>query len=114
MANEEISSSPEREKQQGSRLVTIFYSLGHDLYRVPSIERPCWLSVEVYPLPPPTLTPDALYLGPSTTADGKAWRKAYALAWRAVLSGDRATLPADDPMVLDYQAFSVERSAAIS
>jgi hypothetical protein len=92
-------------EESGTRLVTILYSKSHDLYRVPSIEKPCWLSVMVYPLPAAQLPADSIYLGPSVTADGNYWRKSYAIAWRAIWPGDHATVPADDPMVLDYAAF---------
>ena len=111
------SSSPEGERQEqnedkgGTRLVTILYSRSRDLYRVPSIDKPCWLSVMAYPMPMTQLPPDAIYFGPSMTADGLLWRKAYASAWRTILPGDHATVPADDPMVLDYAAFSTERSS---
>jgi hypothetical protein len=82
-------------------MVTILYSRSGDLYRVHSMEKRCWLSVKVYPLPASQLPGDELYLGPSMTADGGSWRKAYAVTWRAIWPGDRATLPADDPLVRD-------------
>ena len=87
-----------------------FYSRSRDLYRVPSIDKPCWLSVATYPMPLTQLPPDAIYFGPSMTADGLGWRKAYATAWRAILPGDQVTVPADDPLVLDYAAFSGGRN----
>jgi hypothetical protein len=89
---------------QGTPLVTILYSRGRDLYRVPSIDKPCWLSVTVYEPPAVRLLPDRIYLGPSMAADGKHWRKAFSTDWRSIAGGDRVTVPADDPMVVDYAA----------
>ena len=89
-------------EEGGERLVTILYSRDRDLYRVPSIDKPCWLSVKSYELPATQLAADAIYLGPAIGADGKHWRKAFSTGWQAIVAGDRATLPADDPMVLDY------------
>jgi len=110
-APQSTATSPEGERQpEGTRLVTILYSRSRDLYRVPSIDKPCWLSVATYPMPLTQLPPDAIYFGPSMTADGLGWRKAYATAWRAILPGDHATVPADDPLVLDYAAFSGGRN----
>jgi hypothetical protein len=91
------------EESAGVPMVTILYSRGHDLYRVPSIHKPCWLSVKAYELPVAQLAVDLLYLGPSLTAGGRQWRKAYSTSWRSIIAGDRVTVPADDPMVLDYQ-----------
>jgi hypothetical protein len=92
------------EESDGVRLVTILYSKDHDLYRVPAIDKPCWLSVKSYELPATQLATDAIYLGPSVTADGKRWRKAYSTSWKSIIAGDRVTVPADDPMVVDYAA----------
>jgi hypothetical protein len=83
-------------------MVTVLYSKDRDLYRVPTIDKPCWLSVMLYEPPAVQLLPDRIYLGPSMAADGKHWRKAFAASWRSVIAGDRVTVPADDPMVLDY------------
>jgi hypothetical protein len=66
-----------------------------------------WLSVQVYPLPAAELPVDDLYLGPSYTADEKAWRKAYSASWHAIEPGRYQTLPADDGLVADYQAMVV-------
>jgi hypothetical protein len=85
--------------------VTILYSKDRDLYRVPSIEKICWLSVKVHELPVSSPAHNEIYLGPSLTADAGGWRQAYAIAWRAIWPGDLVTLPADDPRVLDYMAF---------
>src|SRR2546430_7307139 len=35
---------------EGARLVTILYSHNREVYRVPAIDKPCWLSVKVYDL----------------------------------------------------------------
>ena len=96
----------EASETQGTPLVTILYSKDRDLYRVPAIDKPCWLSVKTYELPAVQLQPDRIYLGPSIAADGKAWRKAFALTWRSIIAGASVAVPADDPMVLDYAAFS--------
>jgi hypothetical protein len=90
---------------EGARLVTILYSHNREVYRAPAIDKPCWLSVKVYDLPVTQLAADAIYLGPSTTADGLRWRKAYSRSWCAIVSGNSVPLPADDAMVRDYQAF---------
>jgi hypothetical protein len=92
------------EENGGVRLVTILYSKDHDLYRVPAIDKPCWLSVKSYELPATQLATDAIYLGPSISADSKHWRKTFSTSWRSIVAGDRATIPADDPMVMDYCA----------
>lgn len=88
----------------GTRMVTICYSRSSDLYRVPAMDKPCWLSVMAYDLPVADLPADAIYLGPAMTASGLHWRKAYSTTWRAILPGSIATVPADDPLVLDYAA----------
>jgi hypothetical protein len=106
------TTGDEGQERAGARLVTILYSRRCDLYRVPSIEKPCWLSVETYPLPPVQIVPDSIYLGPSETADGLGWRKSYAVTWRAVVPGGHATVPADDPMVVDYAAYDAGLWAA--
>ena len=64
-------------------LVSVLYSKSGDLYRVPAMANPMWLSVQVYPLPAAELPTDNIYLGPSYTADQKAWRKAYSATWAA-------------------------------
>ena len=104
-----VSNNGGGEEQSGTRLVTIVYSIGRDLYRAPSIGNHCWLSVTVYELPAPQDITTTLYLGPSLTADKKAWRKAYLGTWAAIIPGDQVTLPADDPMVLDYAAIKIGR-----
>ena len=104
-ANAAYSRDRER-NQEGARLVTVLYSKNRDLYRVPSMDKPCWLSVKVYEFPAPQLSADAIYLGTATTAKRMGWRKAYAGIWNAIVAGDSVTVPADDPMVIDYAAFS--------
>jgi hypothetical protein len=93
------------QEPEGVRLVTVLYSRQRDLYLVPSIYKPVWLSVQVYALPASTLRGDVAYLGAAPTHDGLRWRKAYSTMWRSVLTGERVTVPADDPMVLDYAAY---------
>ena len=100
----DAAPSPIGEREaEGTRLVTILFSKERDLYRVPTIDKPCWLSVKVYELPATQLPPDQLYLGAATTADGLGWRKAYSSAWRSIVAGDRVTVPASD--VRDYEAW---------
>lgn len=99
----EESSRPE---PQGRSLVAILYSFGRDLYRVPSMNKDVWLSVIPHPLPAHDLPSSAEYIGAAMTADGKAYRKAYSLDWTSVVPGDQVTVPTDDPMVLDYEAYS--------
>jgi hypothetical protein len=94
-----------QKEDKGARTIMILYSQRRDLYRIPSIDKGCWLSVQVYRLPTARLAADAIYLGPSVTADGKGWRKSYSTGWRSILAGDSTTLPANDPMVADYEAF---------
>jgi hypothetical protein len=100
-----IESFAPMQQPEGARLVTVLYSQGRDLYRVPSLDKPCWLSVKVYDLPATQLPADAIYLGAATSASGNGWRKAYARIWRSIIAGDSVTLPADDPMVVDYASF---------
>jgi hypothetical protein len=102
---EVVPESIAAKEEAGTPLVTILYSLGRDLYRLPAIDKPCWLSVKVYPMPAAELPADQLYLGAAITADGRGWRKAYSKAWRGIVGGDHATLPVDDPMVVDYLNF---------
>jgi hypothetical protein len=92
--------------ESGTRLVSILFSKERDLYRVPTIDKPCWLSVKVYDLPATQLPADAIYLGPVTTANRMGWRKAYSTSWKSIVAGDRVTLPASDPMVTDYEAYA--------
>ena len=88
-------------------LVAVLYSKRGDLYQVPSMAKPVWLSVQVYALPATDLPVDNIYLGPSFTADEKAWRKAYSGEWRAIEPGRYQTLPADDVLVADYSAITL-------
>jgi hypothetical protein len=92
------------EESNGVRLVTILYSLGRDVYRVPTIDKGCWLSVAAYELPPKQLAIGAFYLGPSISADGKHWRKTFSTDWKFIVAGDPVTVPVSDPMVVDYAA----------
>ena len=94
----------ERLESPGIRLVTILYSRDRDLYRVPSIDKSCWLSVKPYELPVTQLKTDALYLGSWMCANGLRWRKAFSTSWRSIIAGEPVTLPADDPLIVDYAA----------
>ena len=97
------------EEPEGVRLVTVLFSRERDLYRVPSIDKPVWLSVKVYEMAATTLRTGGInlgYLGAATTADGIGWRKAYSAMWRSIMAGDRVTVPASDPMVLDFASYS--------
>jgi len=116
------------EEVQGEPLASVLFSQGGDLYQVPAMNMPIWLSVQAYPLllgpgvansfgPPVTagvqgayslrpagLAADHIYLGLAVTADGTAWRKAYSTGWKVILPGAIATLPASDSLVVDYAA----------
>ncbi len=95
----------EQQEVQGQRLVSVLYSAHRDLYQVPAMSKNCWLSVQVFTLPMSesfVFAQRREYLGPMLTADGKAWRRSYSTEWVVVQPGTFATLPADDPMVLDY------------
>ncbi len=95
-------SSPAR-----SVLVSVLYSAHRDLYQVPAMNKDWWLSVQLYSLPAPALPGDEIYLPAAITADGKGWRKAYSKSWSVIQPGIFATMPADDPMVLDYAAVNL-------
>ena len=91
---------------QGTPLVRVLYSSARDLYCVPAMQKIVWLSVTAYPLPVSSQSSSAEYLGAAMTADGHSYRRAFSMAWLSVIPGDQATLPANDPMVLDYEAYS--------
>lgn len=95
-------------EETGTRLVSVLFSKERDLYRVPTIAQPVWLSVKIYDPPPVKLPADAIYLGAAITADGIGWRKAYSTAWRSIIAGDKVTVPASDPMVVDYESYTSE------
>jgi hypothetical protein len=104
----DIAAAAEQQQMEPVKLVSLLYSQQHILYRIPSMARGHWLSVKVYPLPESTERRDEIYLGPSLTADGQGWRKAYSAVWCAILQGDVVTVPEDDPMVRDYAAFEIK------
>ena len=86
------------EAMQDTPLASVLYSRGGDLYRLPALAKDLWLSVQVY-----ALADWGPGIGAVRTADDKAWRKGYK-AWSIIQPGRFATLPADDPLVLDYAA----------
>ncbi len=97
----------EQQEAQSQRLVSVLYSAHRDLYQVPAMNKDCWLSVQVFALPMSesfVFAQRSAYLGPMLAADGKAWRRAYSKSWLVIQPGTFATVPADDPMVLDYAA----------
>jgi hypothetical protein len=61
-----------------------------------------WLSVNIYDVPVPPHSPDAVYRGPLVTVSGQGWRKAYSLGWHSIIQGDHMAVSEDDPMVVDY------------
>jgi len=102
---EEAAERQRPEEVQGEPLASVLYSQGGDLYQVPAMNKPIWLSVQPYRFLPATdLVTDQIYLGPAVTADGEAWRKAYSTGWKAIQPGAAATLPASDRLVVDYAA----------
>ncbi len=81
-------------------LVTVLYSLHRAVYTLPSLGLDMWLSTAVEPI---TISkPGASSV---TTANECGYRHAYH-KWPSIVAGDQVTLPADDPMVLDYQAYA--------
>ncbi|GEM_PF-3088991 len=96
------------ERNATRRLVTVLYSRDRDLYRLPGValSRPCWLTVRAWRYPVTQLAADAIYLGPALSPDGMHWRMAYAVSWPSIVPGESVTLPADDPLVRDYEALA--------
>jgi hypothetical protein len=92
----------------GTRLATILYSERRELYRVPAMDKPVWLSVAVFPVaempPAEDLRGTVRMFVVQQSADGKGWRRSYSTGWGVIKPGDHVTVPADDPMVLDYGA----------
>jgi hypothetical protein len=80
-------------------VVTILYSLHRDVYKIPSAGIDLWLSVQVYR--PSDLGSFSSSVSIMHTADSKGWRRAYR-NWAIIAPGATATIPADDPMVVDY------------
>jgi hypothetical protein len=90
---------------EGVKLMTVVYSQGHDLYRVAPYDaaKGMWVSVTKFPMPLPSpLVPRMPYLG--VVQCGAGWRKAYSVDWSVVQPGITATLPENDPLVIDYAA----------
>jgi hypothetical protein len=85
-------------EKSGTRMVTVLYSVHHDVYKVPSLGVDHWLSVRVYALETFGVSEFAV-----RTADRKGWRRLYN-NWSIIMPGETVTLPADDPMVVDYAA----------
>lgn len=83
-------------------LSSVIYTAARDLYRLTASSDQYWLSVTLDAVKS-TRRPNGIYLGSARTADQQAWRKAYALTWSAAIPGDIVTIPANDPLVLDYQ-----------
>jgi hypothetical protein len=93
---------------EGTRLATILHSERHELYRVPAMDKPVWLSVVVFPVAEMPAAEDlrgtVRMFVVQQSADGKGWRRSYSTGWGVIKPGDHVTVPADDPMVLDYGA----------
>jgi hypothetical protein len=85
------------EENQGTPLVSVLYSEHRALYRLPAMDLDIWLSVQVY-----SLADWGANIAAARTTDGKGWRKAYR-NWSMIRGASLATLPADDPLVIDYQ-----------
>ena len=92
MDDEEQMMEPE---PVGVPLVSVLYSAHRDVYKVPICRTDLWLSVQVYSIQ------DSGSLLWASTADGRAWRRAYR-GWIVIQPGNMVTLPADDPLVGDY------------
>jgi len=86
-----------------SDIVGVLYSEGHSLYCVPSLVGGFWLSVAVHSFPAPEVRKNIVYFGSVETADHQGWRSAYN-RWGFTQGGDTVSLPADDPLVVDYVA----------
>jgi len=77
----------------GTPLVTVLYSAHRDIYKVPRCRTDLWLSVQIYSSPDNHEVVQA--------ARGNVWRRAYR-GWAVIQPGQAVTLPADDPLVVDY------------
>jgi hypothetical protein len=95
--NDEEQATAEPESS-GTLLVTVLYSAHRDVYKVPSCRADLWLSVQVYPSIDYDVAKGASV---GQIADGRAWRRAYR-GWAVIQPGQAVTLPADDPLVVDY------------
>jgi hypothetical protein len=103
-ANEPMSSASamaETTSKEPRRagVVTIVYSLYRDVYKIPSAGFDLWLSVHVYPLA--DIGSFASDIGIAQTGNGKGWRRVYR-NWAIIAPGATASIPADDPLVVDY------------
>lgn len=90
-------------------ILTVVYSHGRDLYRVAPYDatKRMWLSVAKFPPPMPAPSaPRTPYLG--VIQCGTGWRRAYSVNWSVVQPGITTTLPANDPLVIDYAAAVIE------
>jgi hypothetical protein len=89
----------------GGHLVTVLYSRHRDVYRLPTLGFDLWLSVEVHTC---VSVPPNLGETVATSADGKGYRRAHR-GWWMIEPGQSATLPEDDPLVVDYIAAVKEK-----
>jgi len=103
---EQLPMAEAVDEQTGAvRSVTVLYSSpGRNLYKLPSIGVDLWLSVQVYELADFGRS-GGRGVGAARTADEKGWRRAYRY-WSIIQPGDITTLPADDPLVLDYATYA--------
>lgn len=104
MFDEEPDEKPAEEGTlAGGAMASVLYNRERTVYRMPTVNKPFWLSVMEYSyLPQPTTPSNQTYLGPVLTADGSGWRKAYVLTMHSIVPGDAVTLPANDRLVVDY------------
>ena len=88
-------SEMEQAAELASRpLLTVLFSAHRDVYKIPSCRADLWLSVAVY-------QEDEYNHVKVQTADGRAYRRAYRGS-PIFPPAPPVTLPADDPLVVDY------------
>lgn len=93
---------------EGEGTVTILYSDKRDLYRIPAMDKPFWLSVATHSLPAPTdPSTNPYFMGAAPSPDGITWREAYSTLWLSVVPGNQVAIPASHPLAQDYAAYEV-------
>lgn len=83
------------EELAGTPMVSILYSHHRDVYTIRSTGAGFWLSVQVF------AEQDQRALMFAPTADGRAYRRMYR-DWTIIRPGVIVTLPANDPLVVDF------------
>jgi hypothetical protein len=90
---ERQAEMPAESEKPARPLVSVLFSAFGDLYRVPSMNKGLWLSVQRFP-----------YDVGVRTANKCGFRKSYPVSWDQVKPGMVFTYPADDALVVDYAA----------